>query len=81
MISFVDTKLNCGRYQLWEYILLGKPEVQEIVDFSPSQTLGAGIADPNSFVRKFLYRDVEKLVHLPALKPPPGSGLPPFRHV
>ena len=27
VISFVDTKLNCGRYQLWEYILLCKREV------------------------------------------------------
>ena len=43
--------------------MLGKHQVDWVIDFSPGQSISARIADRNSFVCEFLYGNIEELVH------------------
>src|SRR5215469_5676025 len=52
--------------KLGKYALLGKTQVQWIINFGPGQSVCAGIAYVNSFVCQFLHRDIEELIQLAA---------------
>jgi hypothetical protein len=42
--------------------VLGERQIDWIIDFGPGQSISARIADRHSFVREFLYRDIEEFV-------------------
>src|SRR5215471_20916886 len=48
--------------KLGKYALLGKTQVQWIINFGPGQSVCAGIAYVNSFVCQFLHRDIEEFI-------------------
>mgnify|MGYP001037163841 CR=1 FL=1 len=48
--------------QVWKNTLLGKAQIQRIIDFGPGQSLCACIADVHSLVCKFLHSDIEEVI-------------------